>query len=165
MHDRGRNMEVNGYSGLQKTEATKQDNSKLSVQDFLKIMAAEISNQNPMGGESGGGGSKTDYLTQLAQFTTLDQMTSMAEGINQLKMLNQVTLIGNQVTVYNPEKNVEGVIEKVKFYNAEVYIQIHGKDYPIGLLMEVANKEQKIIPPIVVETIELEAVDEPKEVE
>ena len=147
-------MEINGYSGLQNTDTTKKDNAKLSVQDFLKIMAAEISNQNPMGGESGGGGSKTDYLTQLAQFTTLDQMTSMAEGINQLKMLNQVTLIGKQVTVYNPEKNVEGVIEKVKFYNAEVFIQIDGKDYPIGLLMEVANKEQKIIPPTIENIVE-----------
>jgi len=136
-------MEINSYSGLQKTDTSKKDNSKLSVQDFLKIMAAEISNQNPMGGESGGGGSKTDYLTQLAQFTTLDQMTSMAEGINQLKMLNQVSLIGKDVTVYNPEKNIQGVIEKVKFYNQEVYIQINGKDYPIGLLMEVGSGGQK----------------------
>lgn len=134
-------MEINGFSGLQKAESTKQDKSKLSVQDFLQIMAAEISNQNPMGGESGGGGSKTDYLTQLAQFTTLDQMTSMAEGINQLKMLNQVSLIGKDVTVYNPEENIEGVIEKVKFYKQEVFIQINGQDYPIGLLMEVKNKE------------------------
>ena len=157
-------MEVQGYSGLQNTDTTKKDNAKLSVQDFLKIMAAEISNQNPMGGESGGGGSKTDYLTQLAQFTTLDQMTSMAEGINQLKMLNQVTLIGKDVTVYNPEKNVQGVIEKVKFYNAEVYIQINGKDYPIGLLMEVANQEQKIVPPIV-ETKPIDPPVEPGEVE
>lgn len=157
-------MEVQGYSGLQNMDTTKKDNAKLSVQDFLKIMAAEISNQNPMGGESGGGGSKTDYLTQLAQFTTLDQMTSMAEGINQLKMLNQVTLIGKQVTVYNPEKNVEGVIEKVKFYNAEVYIQINGKDYPIGLLMEVANQEEKIVPPIV-ETKPIDPPIEPDEVE
>ncbi|MDY0235499.1 MAG: flagellar hook capping FlgD N-terminal domain-containing protein [Gudongella sp.] len=161
-------MEINGYSGIQNTESTKTDNSSLSVQDFLKIMAAEIQNQNPMSGDSSSSGSKTDYLTQLAQFTTLDQMTSMANGINQLKMLNQVSLIGKQVTVYSPEKNIEGVVEKVKFYNSEVYIQIDNKDYPIGLLMEVENvaeKEQVELIPEVEEIIESEASTESEEVE
>jgi flagellar basal-body rod modification protein FlgD len=131
-------------------------------------MAAEIQNQNPMSGDSSSSGSKTDYLTQLAQFTTLDQMTSMANGINQLKMLNQVSLIGKQVTVYSPEKNIEGVVEKVKFYNSEVYIQIDNKDYPIGLLMEVENvveKEKIELIPEVEEIIESEASTESEEVE
>jgi flagellar basal-body rod modification protein FlgD len=118
-----------------------QDNqrSQLSVQDFLQIMAAEMKNQNPMGSESGGG-SKTDYITQLAQFTTLDQMNSMAEGINQLNMLSQTALIGKQVKVHGDTEDVSGIVEKVKFYNAQVYLQVEGKDYPIGNLLEVEEE-------------------------
>ena len=108
----------------------------LSVQDFLQIMAAEMKNQNPMGSE-GGGGSKTDYISQLAQFTTLDQMTVMSEGINQLNMLSQTALIGKQVRVHGNAMDVSGIVEKVKFYNSQVYLQVEGKDYPIGNLLEV----------------------------
>ena len=113
---------------------------QLSVQDFLQIMAAEMKNQNPMGSESGGG-SKTDYITQLAQFTTLEQMNNMAEGINQLNMLSQTALIGKQVTVHGEAQDVSGIVEKVKFFNAQVYLQVEGKDYPIGNLLEVEEEK------------------------
>ena len=49
--------------------------SSLAVDDFLKIMVAEIQNQSPTGDSSG---SKTDYLSQLAQFTMLDQKIGRA---------------------------------------------------------------------------------------
>jgi flagellar basal-body rod modification protein FlgD len=128
-----------GTAARKMTSAQDNQRSQLSVQDFLQIMAAEMKNQNPMGSESGGG-SKTDYITQLAQFTTLDQMNSMAEGINQLNMLSQTALIGKQVTVHGDTEDVSGIVEKVKFYNAQVYLQVEGKDYPIGNLLEVEEE-------------------------
>ena len=127
-----------GTSGTTAGTPGARDNQRghLSVQDFLQIMAAEMKNQNPMGSE-GGGGSKTDYISQLAQFTTLDQMTVMSEGINQLNMLSQTALIGKQVRVHGNAMDVSGIVEKVKFYNSQVYLQVEGKDYPIGNLLEV----------------------------
>ena len=127
-----------GTSGTTAGTPEARDNQRghLSVQDFLQIMAAEMKNQNPMGSE-GGGGSKTDYISQLAQFTTLDQMTVMSEGINQLNMLSQTALIGKQVRVHGNAMDVSGIVEKVKFYNSQVYLQVEGKDYPIGNLLEV----------------------------
>lgn len=130
-------MEINGNSPLTSAsaqEAKKQ--SQLSVDDFLKIMAAEIQNQNPTGG-SEGGGSKTDYLTQLAQFTTLEQISEITEGMNQLNMLSQTALIGKTVKIYGEDTDLSGVVDRVKFYNSQTYIQVDGNDYPIGLLMEV----------------------------
>lgn len=125
--------------GQSSTNTTK-SKSSLSIDDFMKIMAAEISNQNPMGGESGGGGSKTDYLSQMAQFTMLEQMNTMTDGINQLNMLNQVSLIGKEVTIYDGGENIKGIVEKVKFQNSTVILQVNNKDYPIGLLMDVSNE-------------------------
>ncbi len=136
-------MEINNQAQITATTGTRgtarnreDQRSHLSVQDFLQIMAAEMKNQNPIGGESGGG-SKTDYISQLAQFTTLDQMNSMAEGIKQLNMLSQTALIGKQVRVHGDTQDVSGIVEKVKFYNSQVYLQVLGKDYPIGNLLEV----------------------------
>ena len=132
-------MEVNSTSAVNQGYSTNNTSkSNLSVDDFLQIMAAEIKNQNPMGGDSGSG-SKTDYLSQLAQFTMLEQMNTIADSINQVNMLNQVSLIGKKVTIYNGEDNIKGIVEKVKFYNSNVILQVNNKDYPIGLLMDVSQ--------------------------
>jgi flagellar basal-body rod modification protein FlgD len=137
-------VEVNKNTPVDRSYGTMDNKSKssLAVDDFLQIMAAEIQNQSPLGDSSGG--SKTDYLTQLAQFTMLDQMTALADRVNQLSMLNQVNLIGKKVTIYNPEENIVGTVERVKFYNSQVYLQVNGKDYEIGYLMEVSDKLNEV---------------------
>lgn len=136
-------MEVSNNLAIgQSSTNTTKSKSSLSIDDFLQIMAAEISNQNPMGGESGGG-SKTDYLSQMAQFTMLEQMNTMTDGINQLNMLNQVSLIGKEVTIYDGGENIKGIVEKVKFQNSTVILQVNNKDYPIGLLMDVSNEVEE----------------------
>ena len=137
-------MEVNKNTPVDRSYGTMDNKSKssLAVDDFLQIMAAEIQNQSPLGDSTGG--SKTDYLTQLAQFTMLDQMTALADRVNQLSMLNQVNLIGKKVTIYNPEENIVGTVERVKFYNSQVYLQVNGKDYEIGYLMEVSDKLNEV---------------------
>ena len=135
-------MEVNNITVKQNYSTTEvKKASSLSVEDFLQIMAAEIQNQNPMGGDSSGGGSKTDYLSQLAQFTMLEQMNTITEGINQTSMLNQVALIGKSVKIYNGEESISGLVEKVKFFNSTVILQVDGEDYAINLLMEVPDHE------------------------
>ncbi len=126
-----------GMSVNQSYESSKnKPGSSLAVDDFLKIMVAEIQNQSPTGDSSG---SKTDYLSQLAQFTMLDQMTALADSLNQMNMLNQVSLIGKSVTIYNGGEDVNGIVDKVKFYNSQVYLQVNNKDYEIGLLMEISD--------------------------
>ena len=49
-------MEIIGVNNITNTNAV--NNKSLSIDDFLKIMAAEIKNQNVSGDESGGGRSK-----------------------------------------------------------------------------------------------------------
>ncbi len=135
-------MKVYNNAAVNQNYETKKTGSSLAVDDFLKIMAAEIKNQSPMGGESGGG-SKTDYLSQLAQFTMLEQITQLTESMNQMNMLNQVSLIGKEVKIFNGTENVKGVVEKIKFYNSTVILQVNNKDYPINLLMEVSNEVEE----------------------
>lgn len=130
-------MEIIGVNNTTNTNAV--NNKSLSIDDFLKIMAAEIKNQNVSGDESGGG-SKTDYLTQMAQFSMLEQLNQIYESINQVNMLNQARLVGKEVKIYSEEGDIVGIVEKVKFANNNVYLQIDQKDYPIGLLVEVSNE-------------------------
>lgn len=137
-----RNNEI--YGAQQYTD--KKDNSSLDVEDFLRIMAAEISNQNPMGGDSGSG-SKTDYISQLAQFTTLEQLSTITESISLMTMIGQqqysFSLIGREVVVKDENgENVPGVVEKVKFKDGFAILVINDKEYGMGQLVEVLDNEQ-----------------------
>lgn len=135
-------MEVNKSGMIGGNSATndyKVPKKSLNIDDFLKIMAAEISNQNPMGGESGG--SNTDYISQLAQFTTLEQMGEITEGINILTLMNQqqhsFNLIGKEVTLSVEGEKVTGVVEKVKFDKGYAMLVVNDKEYPLGAVLEV----------------------------
>jgi len=59
--------------------------------------------------------------------------------MNQLNMLSQTALIGKTVKIYGKDTDIEGVVDRVKFYNNQTYMQVDGNDYPIGLLMEVED--------------------------
>ena len=120
----------------------KKDNSSLNVDDFLRIMAAEISNQNPFGGE--GSGSNTDYISQLAQFTTLEQLSTITESISLMTMMGQqqysFSLIGKQVVVRGEEGDIPGLVEKVKFQGGFAILVINGEEYGMGQLVEVLSE-------------------------
>lgn len=129
------------------------DNAKLDVSDFLQIMAAEISNQNPFSSE-GGSGSKTDYISQLAQFTNLEQMSEITESLSLLTLMGQqqyaFSLIGQPVVARGEEGEISGVVDKVKFKDGFAILVIDGKEYGMGQLVEVGNKlrEQEDTPPV-----------------
>ena len=146
----GKNPKAQGDKGLL------EQRSGLSVDDFLKIMAAEMQNQSPMGGSEGGGGSKTDYISQLAQFTSLEQMGDIVENLNYLNVMSQqqyaFSLIGKDVSLRVPnEQGTEmvdliGSVQKVKFKDGTPMVTVSGKDYQLGSIMEVGEKGQ-ITPP------------------
>lgn len=133
-----RNYAANNYN----TNSERQVKKDLSVNDFLQIMAAEIRNQSPFdGGE--GGGSNTDYLSQMAQFTTLEQLGEISESLNVLSLMNQQEytfgLIGKEVTVVDGEDKISGTVDKVKFENGYAVIQVKDKTYNLGSIIEVTN--------------------------
>ena len=53
------------------------------MDDFLKILAASMSNPSMGGSDSSGGGS-TDYISQLVQFTTLESLNELSENVDDL---------------------------------------------------------------------------------
>ncbi len=101
------------------TDSQKKSN-ELSTDDFLQIMAATIK-MPAMPGESGGGsgGGETDYLTQLAQFNMMDQLTNISEKMNTDLLMNQqqqaLGLLGKEVKVTDETNFITGPVEKVRF--------------------------------------------------
>ena len=114
------------------------NNAKISVDDFLKIMAAEISNQ-PVGGSDDGGG-KTDYISQLAQLTTLEYMGDINSSLSFLKFQEEqqfgTSLLGQEVTVLENGRESTGIVDRVKFKNGLTILEIDGGEYYAGNVVE-----------------------------
>lgn len=122
--------------------AQQENNTMLDQDDFLKIIAAEIS--NPSFDGEGGSGSQTDFMGSLIQLNMLDQMTELTSSIQSTMMMTQqqqaLSLVGKKVTVAGLEEGVvTGVVDKVRFSDGFATIQINGTSYNLSNVIEVGD--------------------------
>lgn len=81
---------------------------KLEQDDFLKLMVAQLQDQNPLQPE----GNSNEYLSELSTFTEVEQITSLA-GTSEIS--GAVQLIGHEVTYTNAEGELrQGNVESVQ---------------------------------------------------
>ena len=92
-------MPIDQITGLQNStmQPKKTASADLGQVDFMKLIIAQMRNQNPLEPQS-----DTDFMAQMAQFEALNQMKTMAEGIKVLQGVNELTsaasMIGKTIT-------------------------------------------------------------------
>ena len=77
--------------------------------------------------------SDTDYISQMANFSSLEQMTNMSTSLNnfiqnqeQNQFLQASMLIGKTVTYTNDQnQGVTGVVKSVTFNNGQTSFQLN----------------------------------------
>lgn len=132
-------------AGIANTSALTQTkkSSDISMDDFLKILAASMSNPSMGGSDSSGGGS-TDYISQLVQFTTLESLNELSETLTTSVILQQqqqaFSLINKQVTLMDGTETLSGTIEKVHFANGYATIVVNGKEYSMSAIQEIGGE-------------------------
>ena len=110
-----------------------------SSEGFLRILASQISNQNPLEPMS-----DTEYIAQMAQFSQLEQTTNMARDIRALALSSRLAegsaLIGRTVS-YTPEgaaDPVTGVVERLRVAgDGSMALVVAGVEVDPGLVREV----------------------------
>ncbi|MCM0599930.1 flagellar hook assembly protein FlgD [Periweissella fabalis] len=122
----------------------------ISMDQFLKIMAATMSNPSMDGGSGGGGAGNTDYLSQLAQFSELQKMNELGQNLQATVMMSQQQqafgLMGQNVVVSDIDPStkkpiaISGPVDRVQFNNGYAMIQVKGKYYDLSALNEVDGK-------------------------
>lgn len=75
----------NQFAAAENTSATKDANKVGADQEmFLKLLVAQMKNQDPLQPQD-----STQYMTQLAQFSSLEQLTGINKKLGQLLDLSQ----------------------------------------------------------------------------
>ena len=119
-----------------------QSNSDLSMDDFLQIMAAAIK-MPAMSEEGGSSGGSNDYMAQMIQFSTMEQLKDLTESMNTTMLMTQqqqaLAMIGKTVTVTGEASIVTGVVDKVKFSNGFATLMIGGKDYYLNDVQSIGE--------------------------
>ena len=114
---------------------------QLGQNSFLQLMVDEMKNQDPLNAQS-----NTQFLAQLAQFTSVEQMTNVATQTTQLNTtmttMEQMTnlmfehqLLGTSVTVTDAKGNaVTGTVSAIAFNSGNPELVVNGQNYAISSL-------------------------------
>ena len=127
-------------------QVEKKDNAALSQQDFLRILAAEIS--NPSFSDEGGGGSggQADFMGAMLQMNLIDQITELNKSMQNKMFMSQqqqaLSLVGKEVTLAGKDDGlVTGVVQTVRFKDGFASFEIDGSAqiYNLGDIISVGE--------------------------
>ena len=90
----------------------RQSKQELDKDDFLKILLTQLTHQDPSEPMK-----DKEFIAQMAQFSTLEQMTNMAGAFTELSGVMATSramgTLGHEVEILNGDQLVRGVVEAV----------------------------------------------------
>ena len=97
------------YKSLNGTRSTQQD---LGKDDFLKILVTQLKYQDPTKPME-----DKEFIAQMAQFSSLEQMTNMSSQFTELSAIlkgaQAMNLIGRDVEIAKGDSIIKGSVEAV----------------------------------------------------
>jgi len=101
---------VNDFN--KKLNPTRQPQQSLGKDDFLKILITQLSYQDPTSPME-----DKEFIAQMAQFSTLEQMTGMAKDFAKLTAMLTGTeassALGRNVELMEGERTIQGAVQAV----------------------------------------------------
>ncbi len=137
-------MPVNNVTNAYSTTATSSavtdavsSNNDLGKDAFLKILITQLSNQDPLDPLK-----DTEFIAQMAQFSTLEQITNMNKSIEQMAALNKASAVSyiGRVIEYTDDDGLPAYsqVGYVRFENGKVILNTVDGDVPLEKVISVA---------------------------
>lgn len=132
----GKIVESTTASSLAKE--TEKSGSTMDKEAFLKLLVAQMKYQDPLEPTS-----NTEFVSQYAQFSSLEQMQNMSAT---LELSRASTLVGQTVSVNTTDSTgksttIQGVVDYVVYENNKAYVSIGGELYSLDDVYGVANQQ------------------------
>jgi flagellar basal-body rod modification protein FlgD len=128
-----------GSSTTGTTDASIQNpNGTLGKDDFLKLLVTQLQNQDPMNQMD-----EKDFMGQMAQFSTLEQITNLVSATTVSGFSGQVSqsvgLIGHQVTWADGNGNVgTGQVQTVTIDGSNILLTVDGQQINPSDIVQVS---------------------------
>ena len=128
---------------LQQTATTSSDKSKktsggssLGKDDFLQLLVAQMKYQDPLEPTS-----NTEYISQYATFSELEQMQNMSST---MELSRASDLVGKTVVVETTDATGKtssdmGVVEYISYENNKALVWVNGQSWLLDDVKEVAD--------------------------
>lgn len=131
------------YSSSNVSKAAKTTGSELGKDQFLKILIAQLKNQDPMQPLQ-----DKEFIAQMAQFSSVEQMTKVATEVKALReSLGMASgLIGKSITWTTTDSSgsdVEesGVVDAITFKKDVQYANVNGVEVTLDKITKIENAE------------------------
>ncbi len=131
------------------TSSTSSLSSEISMENFLTLFVTQLQNQNPLDPTD-----NTEFMSQLAQFSTLEQEQQQTEYLSDISSIGSASLQLDQISLASTfisktikysdssdsSKTLSGVVEGVKLEeDGTVSFLIGGESVSISNFIEVDN--------------------------
>ncbi len=130
---------VNGYDPTKEAEEKKQERSggALGQEAFLQLLVAQMKYQDPLEPTS-----NTEYISQLATFSSLEEMQNMRASLEATQATNLVGKVVIMGIETNGETNfISGRVDQVRREGSKTYLSIEGSWYNIDDLDTVVDED------------------------
>ena len=128
------NMQVDSFNKSITIEGRKVQRD-LGKDDFLKLLITQLSNQDPTSPME-----NTEFIAQMAQFSSLEQMTNMNQEFAKLNSMlvssQAVGTIGKTVDITLGDTKTTGVVEAVT-YGANPQVRVNNMYYDMKQISAV----------------------------
>ncbi|MBD5413397.1 MAG: flagellar hook assembly protein FlgD [Treponema sp.] len=118
---------VNGHTASQ----------SLGKDDFLKLLITQLSNQDPTNPME-----DTEFISQMAQFSSLEQITNMNESFSKMAaMINSsqgMNLLGRTVDMDIGDATTQGVVEAATM-GEKPQVMVNGMYYDLERIKNIYN--------------------------
>ncbi|MHB1191322.1 MAG: flagellar hook capping FlgD N-terminal domain-containing protein [Armatimonadota bacterium] len=126
-------------SGTARQTGKSVEKNQLDRNAFLKLLITELQSQDPMKPME-----DKEFISQLAQFSSLEQMQSMNSNLSALTkgqmLLQASSLVGREVGGSDVATGGEfaGRVESVNLQSDSPLIRVGGKDIPLSSITRVS---------------------------
>ena len=109
----------------------------LGQQDFIKILVTQLTSQDPLNPQK-----DSEFIGQMAQFSTLESNKAMKDGIDSLQLQEQFvkanSLLGRNVELLDDDANrFTGVVSAVQVISGKPQVVVDEKAYDLDHVIRV----------------------------
>ena len=111
----------------------------LGQDDFLKLLVTQLTTQDPLNPQK-----DTEFIAQMAQFSSLEQTKTMQANIAQMQSGQQLaqaqSLLGRTVQISTgTDTSVTGQVQSVQMVNGTPKLEVNGQLYDLSQVAAITN--------------------------